>query len=168
MKLPTIALVGRPNVGKSTIFNRFVGSKISIIEDTPGVTRDRIYGSANYKDYKFNVIDTGGIDITNEKFNNEIKIQAEIAIDESDVILFIVDGADGINENDRVVRDILYKSNKKVIVVINKTDNKKSDNNKYDFYELGFEYYFNVRSKHNYRLENVIKEALIEYYTKDY
>ena len=87
MKLPTIALVGRPNVGKSTIFNRFVGSKISIIEDTPGVTRDRIYGSANYKDYKFNVIDTGGIDITNEKFNNEIKIQAEIAIDESDVII---------------------------------------------------------------------------------
>ena len=168
MKLPTIALVGRPNVGKSTIFNRFVGSKISIIEDTPGVTRDRIYGSANYKDYKFNVIDTGGIDITNEKFNNEIKIQAEIAIDESDVILFIVDGADGINENDRVVRDILYKSNKKVIVVINKTDNKKSDNNKYVFYELGFEYYFNVSAEHNKGLEDVIKEALREYDTKDY
>ena len=124
MKLPTIALVGRPNVGKSTIFNRLVGSKISIIEDTPGVTRDRIYALAKYKDYRFNIIDTGGIDVSKEKFNSEIKVQAEIAISEADVILFIVDGVEGLNENDRAVRDILYKSNKKVIVVINKIDNK--------------------------------------------
>ena len=81
MKLPTIALVGRPNVGKSTIFNRLVGKKQAIIEDTPGVTRDRIYGTGSYYDYKFNVIDTGGIDLSEELFNKEIKIQAEIAID---------------------------------------------------------------------------------------
>ena len=149
MKLPTIALVGRPNVGKSTIFNRLVGSKISIIEDTPGVTRDRIYALAKYKDYRFNIIDTGGIDVSKEKFNSEIKVQAEIAISEADVILFIVDGVEGLNENDRAVRDILYKSNKKVIVVINKIDNKKSKDNMYDFYKLGFEHYFNVSAEHN-------------------
>ena len=92
MKIPTVAWVGRPNVGKSTIFNKLVGQKISIIEDTPGVTRDRIYSEAEYKDYKFNVIDTGGIDAALEKFNDVIKMQAEIAIDEADVVLFIVDG----------------------------------------------------------------------------
>ena len=88
MKLPTVALVGRPNVGKSTIFNRLMGKKISIIEDTPGVTRDRIYGVGHYGDYKFNVIDTGGIDLSNEKFNEQIKMQAELAIDEADVVIF--------------------------------------------------------------------------------
>ena len=82
MKLPTIALVGRPNVGKSTIFNRLVGRKQAIIEDTPGVTRDRIYGTGTYLDYRFNVIDTGGIDISDDAFNKEIKMQAELAIDE--------------------------------------------------------------------------------------
>ena len=82
MKLPTVALVGRPNVGKSTIFNRIVGKKISIIEDIPGITRDRIYSDASYLDYRFNVIDTGGIDISKELFNDEIKVQAEIAIKE--------------------------------------------------------------------------------------
>ena len=90
MKLPTVALVGRPNVGKSTIFNRLVGKKKAIIEDTPGVTRDRIYAVANYNDYRFNVIDTGGIDIGEDKFNKEIKMQAEIAIDEADVVVFMI------------------------------------------------------------------------------
>ena len=92
MKMPTVALVGRPNVGKSTIFNRLVGKKVSIIEDTPGVTRDRIYGDVSYNDYKFHLIDTGGIDVSNEDFNKEIIIQATLAIDEADVIVFIVDG----------------------------------------------------------------------------
>lgn len=168
MKLPTIALVGRPNVGKSTIFNRLVGSKISIIEDTPGVTRDRIYALAKYKDYRFNIIDTGGIDVSKEKFNSEIKVQAEIAISEADVILFIVDGVEGLNENDRAVRDILYKSNKKVIVVINKIDNKKSKDNMYDFYELGFEHYFNVSAEHNQGFDELLKEALIDFKDLDY
>ena len=115
MKIPTIALVGRPNVGKSTIFNRLVGRKQAIIEDTPGVTRDRIYGTGTYYNYKFNVIDTGGIDIGEDAFNKEIKMQATLAINEADVVIFIVDGKEGLTTNDYVVRDILRKSNKKVI-----------------------------------------------------
>ena len=97
MKMPTVALVGRPNVGKSTIFNRLVGKKISIIEDTPGVTRDRIYGDVTYKDYKFHLIDTGGIDIGEEDFNKEIIVQASLAIDEADIIVFILDGKEELN-----------------------------------------------------------------------
>ena len=107
MNLPTIAIVGRPNVGKSTLFNKIVGRKVSIIEDIPGVTRDRIYQEASYRDKKFYLIDTGGIDVSKETFNEEIKIQAEIAINEADVVLFIVDGKEGITHNDLVVRDIL-------------------------------------------------------------
>src|SRR5574344_1045376 len=99
MRTHIVALVGRPNVGKSTIFNRIVGKKISIIEDTPGVTRDRVYGSASYKDYKFHLIDTGGIDIENAEFNEYIKAQAEIAIDEADVVLFVVDGKEDLTTN---------------------------------------------------------------------
>lgn len=144
MSLPVVALVGRPNVGKSTIFNKLVGEKLSIIEDTPGVTRDRIYSEAKYNDYKFDVIDTGGIDTANEDFNTDIKIQASIAIDEADVVLFVVDGKEGLTSNDYVVRDMLKKSNKKVIVVINKIDSKKSSSNMYDFYELGFDNYIGV------------------------
>ena len=133
MKLPTIALVGRPNVGKSTIFNRLVGKKQAIIEDTPGVTRDRIYGTGSYYDYKFNVIDTGGIDIGEDAFNKEIKMQAEIAIEEADVVIFIVDGKEGITTNDLVVRDILRRSNKKVVVAINEATSgfKKSYDEEY-------------------------------------
>ena len=144
MKLPVVALVGRPNVGKSTIFNKIVGSKISIIEDTPGVTRDRIYSEANFKGYRFNVVDTGGIDEEKQRFNDKIKMQAEIAIDESDVVLFIVDGKEGLTSNDLLVSDILHKTNKCVIVVINKTDSKSYQNHLYDFYELGFNTYIPV------------------------
>ena len=121
MNLPTVALVGRPNVGKSTLFNRLVGSKVSIIEDTPGVTRDRIYSEVTFNNYRFDLIDTGGIDVSQELFNDEIKIQAEIAIEEADVVIFIVDGKEGITANDKVVRDMLRKSGKRVIVAINKT-----------------------------------------------
>ena len=112
MKKNTVALVGRPNVGKSTIFNRIMGGKISIIEDTPGVTRDRIYGNAKFNKHSFYLIDTGGIDTSNETFNIDIKMQAEIAIDEADVVIFVVDGKMGLNANDFVVRDILFKSKK--------------------------------------------------------
>ena len=159
MKLPTVALVGRPNVGKSTIFNRLVGKKKAIIEDTPGVTRDRIYAVANYYDYRFNVIDTGGIDIGEDKFNKEIKMQAEIAIDEADVVVFIVDGKEGITLNDLVVRDILRRSNKKIIVAINKVDNKKTLENVYDFYELGFEHYIQVSGEHNIGIDSLLDEV---------
>ena len=159
MALPVVALVGRPNVGKSTIFNRLVGERISIIYDTPGVTRDRIYSDASYKNIKYSVIDTGGIDISKEKFNDNIKVQVEIALDESDLVLFIVDGKEGLTSNDFVVRDMLRKTNKKVIVVINKIDNKKTEENLYDFYELGFDTYIPVSGEHGsgfYELQDEI------------
>ena len=144
MSLPVVALVGRPNVGKSTIFNKLVKQKLSIIEDTPGVTRDRIYSDVVYKDYKFNIIDTGGIDAEKIAFNDEIKMQASIAIDEADVVLFIVDAKEGITSNDYIVRDMLKKSNKQVIVVINKIDSKQAKEHIYDFYELGFDEFVEV------------------------
>lgn len=149
MRKPTVALVGHPNVGKSTLFNKLVGKKISIIEDTPGVTRDRIYSEVVFGNYRFNLIDTGGIDVSKEVFNDEIKVQVEIAIDESDVIVFIVDGMEGINSNDYVVRDMLRKAKKRVIVAINKVDNQKSEEHKYDFYELGFDDYVEISGEHS-------------------
>lgn len=138
MKKPVVALVGRPNVGKSTIFNKIVGKKLSIIEDTPGVTRDRIYASVNYYNYKFHLIDTGGIELGNMNFNNEIKMQASLAIDEADIVVFVVDGKEGLTSDDYLVRDMLNKVSNKVIVAINKCDSKKIKENEYEFYELGF------------------------------
>ena len=149
MKLPTVALVGRPNVGKSTLFNKIVGKQISIIEDIPGVTRDRIYQEATYNKKKFYLIDTGGIDTTKMDFNSEIKMQSEIAINEADIVVFIVDGKEGLTANDLIVRDILRKSEKKVIVAINKVDVKEAQDNIYDFYELGFDTYIPISGIHN-------------------
>lgn len=149
MALPTIALVGRPNVGKSTLFNKIVGKKISIIEDTPGVTRDRIYQEAIYNQKKFYLVDTGGIDTSNETFNSEIKLQAEIAIKEADIVVFIVDGKEGLTANDLIIRDILRRSKKKVIVAINKMDAQAAEENIYEFYELGFDTYIPISSIHN-------------------
>ena len=164
MKKPTVALVGRPNVGKSTLFNKIAGKKISIIEDIPGITRDRIYADAKYKNYKFHLIDTGGIDISKETFNNEIKSQAEIAINEADVVIFIVDGKEGITSNDLVVRDMLRKSNKKVIVAINKIDNKQREENIYDFYELGFDTYIMISAEHSIRISDLLDEVVKEFH----
>lgn len=149
MKKPTVALVGRPNVGKSTLFNKIVGRRISIIEDTPGVTRDRIYANASYQGKEFNIVDTGGIDTETLTFNNEIKMQAEIAIKEADVIVFIVDGKEGMTEGDKIVQEILRKANKKVIVAINKGDTKEAKENQYEFYELGFDDYVLISGIHN-------------------
>lgn len=146
---PIVALVGKPNVGKSTLFNRLVGKKISIIEDTPGVTRDRIYGDVSYKNKKFLVIDTGGIDISTNEVNANIKMQAEIAINEADVIVFVVDSKIGLDANDKATRDIILKSNKKIIVAINKVDSKDSKEHLYDFYELGLDNYINVSGEQN-------------------
>ena len=149
MKLSTVALVGRPNVGKSTLFNKIVGKQISITEDIPGVTRDRIYQETSYNKKKFYLIDTGGIDTSKMDFNSEIKMQAEIAINEADIVVFIVDGKEGLTANDLVVRDILRKTDKKVIVAINKMDVKDAKENIYDFYELGFDTYIPISSIHN-------------------
>ena len=162
MKKPTVALVGRPNVGKSTIFNKLVGKKVSIIEDTPGVTRDRIYGSVNYKDYKFHLIDTGGVELGNEDFNKEIKVQAMLAIDEADIVVFVVDGKEGLTSDDYLVRDMLKKISDKVIVAINKCDSKKIKENEYDFYELGFNNYIKVSGEQGdgiYDLMDAITEG---------
>ena len=149
MNIPTVALVGKPNVGKSTLFNKIVRRKVSIIEDIPGVTRDRIYQQATYNNKPFYLIDTGGIDTTKLDFNNEIKMQAEIAIEDADIVIFMVDGKEGITSNDLVVRDILRKSKKEVVVAINKMDIKKAKDNIYDFYELGFDDYIPISSIHN-------------------
>ena len=158
MKLPTVALVGRPNVGKSTIFNKLVGKKISIIEETPGVTRDRIYGDVTFNDYKFHLIDTGGIDVTKELFNKEIIVQASIAIEESDVIVFVIDGLEELNQNDFVIRDMLIKSNKRVIVAVNKMDNEKRQDNIYNYYELGFDTLIPVSGEHNIGITSLLEE----------
>ncbi len=163
MKLPTVALVGRPNVGKSTMFNKIVGKRLAIIEDTPGVTRDRLYQEVTYRDYRFNLIDTGGIDVGEELFNDEIKIQAEIAINEADVIVFIVDGKEGLTVNDYAVRDILRRAKKKVIVAINKVDNNASKDNIYDFYELGFDYYIPVSGIHNTGFVSLLDEICADF-----
>ena len=149
MAIPTVALVGRPNVGKSTLFNKIVGKQVSIIEDIPGVTRDRIYQEARYNNKKFYLIDTGGIDATKMTFNDEIRMQAEIAINEADIVVFIVDGKEGLTSNDLIVRDILRKSKKRIIVAINKIDVKNAKDNLYDFYELGFDTYIPISSIHN-------------------
>ena len=163
MKLPVVALVGRPNVGKSTIFNRIVGKKIAIIEDIPGVTRDRVYAKANFYDYKFHLIDTGGVELGNSDFNTEIKVQVELAIDEADVVVFVVDGKQGLTSDDLLVRDMLKKVSNKVIVAINKCDNKKINENEYEFYELGFSNYVKVSGEHGTGISN-----LLDIITKDF
>jgi GTP-binding protein len=167
MKIPTVALVGRPNVGKSTLFNRLVGKKISIIDDTPGITRDRIYGDVNYRDLCFHLIDTGGIDVGDELFNKEIIVQASIAIEEAEVIVLVVDGKEGLTTNDYAVRDMLLKSGKKVIVAINKIDNKKSNDNIYDFYELGFDEYIPVSAEHSDGINSLLDAIVSNFKPQD-
>lgn len=170
MKKQTIALVGRPNVGKSTIFNRMIGKRISIIEDTPGVTRDRIYGNATYQNHHFYLIDTGGIDLENASFNTEIKIQAQLAIDEADTVIFVVDGKEGLTANDYEVRNILMRSTKKVIVAINKMDSKESKQHLYDFYELGFEHYVFISGEQNIGISDLLDLATSDFkeYEEEY
>ena len=163
MKKPVVALVGRPNVGKSTLFNRLVGKKVSIIEDTPGITRDRIYGNVHYKDYNFHLIDTGGIDTSEADFNDVIKMQAELAIDEADIVLFVVDGKEGLTTNDFVVKDMLRKSKKPVFVVINKTDSKSFQDHQYDFYELGFDTYFEVSGEQNTGIYDLLDKIVLDF-----
>ena len=154
----TVCLIGKPNVGKSTIFNRLIKEKKAIILDTPGITRDRIYGTVNYKEKSFYLIDTGGIDMGRDDFNEDIKAQASLAIEESDIILFVVDGKEDLSANDFKVRDMLIKSNKEVIVVVNKVDNEKRNDNIYAYYELGFERIFSVSGEHNLGFRELLDE----------
>lgn len=137
MNLGLVAIVGSPSVGKSTIFNRIIGEKKSIIETQRGVTRDRIYSKTSWLTKEFNIVDTGGIEIENKPFQEQIRIQAEIAIDEADVILFVADGKIGLTEDDKFVARLLYKSKKPVILAVNKIDDAHLKNNIYEFYSLG-------------------------------
>ncbi|EME3179825.1 ribosome biogenesis GTPase Der [Enterococcus faecalis] len=160
MANPTIAIVGRPNVGKSTIFNRIAGVRISIVEDTPGVTRDRIYTTGEWLGREFSIIDTGGIDLGDEPFMDQIKHQAEIAIDEADVIIFVASGREGITDADELVAKILYRSNKPVILAVNKVDNPEMRNDIYEFYALGLGDPFPVSGSHGLGIGDVLDEAV--------
>ena len=133
----TVAVVGSPNVGKSTIFNRIIGHRHAIIDNQPGVTRDRIYDKASWLGVDFNIIDTGGIEIANRPFQEQIRAQATIAIEEADVIVFVTDGKVGISKDDRIVAKMLYKSNKPIILAVNKIDNLDMIHSLGDFYALG-------------------------------
>ena len=136
--LPVVAVVGRPNVGKSTIFNRIVGDRVSIVDDQSGVTRDRIYSKASWLSKSFNIIDTGGIQLGGDApFSTEIKAQAEIAIAEADVIVFVVDVNTTLLDDDFMVAKMLFKSKKPIILAVNKVDDNKALGNIYDFYSLG-------------------------------
>lgn len=159
MAKPVIAIVGRPNVGKSTIFNRIVGERISIVEDIPGVTRDRIYSSAEWLNHDFNIIDTGGIDIGDEPFLEQIRQQAEIAIDEADVIIFLTNGREGVTSADEEVAKILYKAKKPVVLAVNKIDNPEMRSHIFDFYSLGFGDPFPISGSHGLGLGDLLDEA---------
>ena len=156
MKSGFVSIIGRPNTGKSTLFNRLINEKKSIIADMPGVTRDRIYGVVNYKDKSFNLIDTGGIDLEVKDFNKSIKIQAELAMDESDVIVFVVDGREDLTLNDLKIRDYLLKSDKKVIVAINKIDDKVHEENIYSYYELGMDNMIMISGSHKRGIDKLL------------
>lgn len=159
MTKPVIAIVGRPNVGKSTIFNRIVGERVSIVEDIPGVTRDRIYSSADWLTHEFNIIDTGGIEIGDEPFLEQIRQQAEIAIDEADVIIFMTNGREGVTAADEQVAKILYKTKKPVVLAINKIDNPDMRHMIYDFYSLGFGEPWPISGSHGLGLGDLLDEC---------
>ncbi len=161
--MQTVCLIGKPNVGKSTIFNRLIKEKKAIIMDTPGITRDRIYGTVTYKDKAFRLIDTGGITLENGTFVKDILMQATLAIDEADIILFVTDGLRELDNEDKMIQSMLHKASKKVIVVVNKLDNDKRMENIYNFYELGFENVVALSAEHGLgvtKLLDMIYESL--------
>ena len=152
----TVCLVGRPNTGKSSLFNRMVMQNKAIISDHAGTTRDRLYGIAYHNDKSFNVIDPGGIDLENADFNANIKMQSELAIDEADVIVFVVDGKEDLTQNDFEVRNMLMRTDKKVVVAINKIDNPEREDNIYNFYELGFENMITISVEHKRHITELL------------
>ena len=161
MANPLIALVGRPNVGKSTLFNKIIGTRISIVEDTPGVTRDRIYAEGEWLDKKFTLVDTGGIEPKdNDTILRHIKDQAQIAIDTADVILFVTDIRSGVTANDYDVATMLLKSGKPTVLVVNKCDTiGRVPDDIYDFYSLGLGEPFPVSSVHGHGTGDILDEC---------
>ena len=152
----TVAIVGRPNVGKSTIFNRLIGQRKSIVDDTPGVTRDRIYGEVEWLTKKFRLIDTGGIQIEDQAFASEINMQVDIAIEEADLIIMIVSAQEGVMSDDMVIARKLQKANKPVVLAVNKVDNNDLQLASYEFYGLGFEDLVCVSGAHGIGLGDLL------------
>ena len=160
--MKTVCLVGRPNTGKSSLFNRLIHQRKAIISDMPGVTRDRLYGHVEYNNKVFTLIDTGGIDLETADFNDNIKMQAEIGIEEADIILFVVDGREDLTLNDNEINKMLMKTNKRIILVINKLDDPTLDDKLLNFYELGIEEMINISVEHRRNINE-----LLELITKD-
>ncbi|WP_258087835.1 ribosome biogenesis GTPase Der [Weissella fangxianensis] len=163
MGFPVVAVVGRPNVGKSTIFNRIAGDRISIVEDTPGITRDRIYTRAEWLTNEFRLIDTGGIDMGDEPFMSQIVQQAEIAIDEADVIVFMVSAREGLTEADERVAKMLYRSKKPVVLAVNKVDNIEQRSEIYEFYALGFGDPYPISGAHGTGLGDLLDQVVANF-----
>lgn len=160
MSRGTVAIVGRPNVGKSTIFNRIIGERKSIVEDTPGVTRDRLYGKCEWLGVEFNLIDTGGIQLLDQPFQTEITAQVEIAIEEADVILMISSGREGLTDDDKYIARMLYKAKKPVVLAINKIDDTKFKDDIYDFYQLGLGDPIPVSGSHGIGIGDVLDQII--------
>ena len=158
--LSNVAIVGRPNVGKSTLFNRIIGERLSITDDRAGVTRDRIYSTGEWLGRKFNLIDTGGIDIVDAPFLEEIRAQAEIAIEEAEVIIFVVDIRTGVTDTDTFIARILQKTKKKVLLAVNRVDDNKWIENIYEFYSLGFGDPIPVSSIHGVGVGDLLDEVI--------
>ena len=164
MSLPLVAVVGRPNVGKSTFFNKVVGKRLSIVEDTPGVTRDRIYAEAEWCGVHFALIDTGGIEPdSKDVILSQMREQAEMAIDTSDVILFMVDGKEGLTAADREVAEMLMKTGKRVILTVNKIDRPDLPDDFYDFYELGLGEPIPISSANMLNLGDLLDEIVASF-----
>jgi len=162
MSKPIVAIVGRPNVGKSTLFNIFANSKISIVEDTPGVTRDRLYADAEWLDNEFMIVDTGGIEMqSTDEIAVSIRQQAQIAINESDVILFVCDARTGITMEDAEVAKLLRQSKKSVVLAVNKADSPKQDEVIYEFYSLGIGEPIPVSAANHINLGDLL-DAIVE------
>ncbi|WP_096200953.1 ribosome biogenesis GTPase Der [Bacillus sp. FJAT-45350] len=160
MPKPVVAIVGRPNVGKSTIFNRIVGERVAIVEDMPGVTRDRLYSSGEWLNRDFNLIDTGGIELGDEPLLNQMREQAELAIKEADVIIFIVNGREGITSADEEVVKILFRSKKPIVLGVNKIDNPDMQEQLYEFYSLGIGDPIGISGSHGLGLGDLLDEVI--------
>ena len=160
MPKPVVAIVGRPNVGKSTIFNRLVGERVAIVEDMPGVTRDRLYSSAEWLNRDFNIIDTGGIEIGEEPLLIQMREQAELAIKEADVIIFLVNGREGVTSADEEVAKLLFRSKKPIVLGVNKVDNPEMQNELYEFYALGMGEPIGVSGSHGLGLGDLLDEVI--------
>lgn len=167
MGKPILAIVGRPNVGKSTLFNKIAGKRISIVEDSPGVTRDRIYGEGEWLNTHFTMIDTGGIEKeSGDNILKQMRIQAELAIQTADVIIFVVDGKEGLTPSDREVAQMLRKSGKPILVAVNKTESPKLWDSIYEFYELGLEQILGISAEQGMGVGDLLDEA-IKYFPED-